>query len=175
VTCAAPTPMPPRNTSPWPCPACAADSAQSCVYTTAGGVHRDPGTGRYIDNVPGEPMLRMHHERPRVRCLGYGDQATPSRCPACAALAGNCACTPMPDDWRALGFTGLFWIKARADDATRLAWEAKGLPRLLPGDGWALARFDSENNATLVRRDDLAVVEAFTRQPSPETPDPTLF
>jgi hypothetical protein len=60
-----------RNTSPWECPRCLALPGQPCTYTTSAGIHRAPvdGRWRYVDNVPGEPMTRMHRARPRITCL----------------------------------------------------------------------------------------------------------
>lgn len=48
-----------------PCPRCGAQPGDPCVYTTDGQIHRDPSTGRYVENIPGAPMLRVHHERRR--------------------------------------------------------------------------------------------------------------
>lgn len=47
------------------CPKCDAQPGCPCVYTTGGQFHRDPSTGRYVENIPGAPMLRVHHERRR--------------------------------------------------------------------------------------------------------------
>jgi hypothetical protein len=75
----------------------------------------------------------------------------------------------MPEEFRRLGFSGLFHTTARADQATRRAWEAKGVPCLIAGDRWVLVRFVGDR-AVLVRRDDQAMVDVVTR--SPDNPDP---
>lgn len=49
------------------CPKCSAEAGQPCTYMTAGQIHLDPNTGRYVDNEPGAPMQRVHPARRRPR------------------------------------------------------------------------------------------------------------
>lgn len=79
------------NRSHWECPRCAALGGHPCVYTTGNGIHHPPGGGRYVENVVGQPMTRMHHERPRIRCVPIGATVAPAAPPA-----GNPP-LPLPD------------------------------------------------------------------------------
>ena len=85
------------------------------------------------------------------------------RCPACAGADGTCDCQPPREDFRRLGFSGLFTVESDADPETLDIWEPK-MPCLLPGDRWVALRADRERGIiTLVRRDDTALCEAFLR------------
>ena len=83
------------------------------------------------------------------------------RCPACASADG-CGCTPPPEEFRRLGFSGLFTVESDADPEALDIWEPR-MPCLLPGDRWVALRADRERGTlTLVRRDDSAIWETFT-------------
>jgi len=45
------------------CPQCGAPRGVKCRYTTATNSHKDPETGRYVENEVGAEMVRCHVER----------------------------------------------------------------------------------------------------------------
>lgn len=129
----------------------------------AGRVYLDHGERVTVVGQPGSGLVDVRHWDGRVvtRTVA-GLRRADQHCPACASAPG-CGCLPMPAEWRRLGFSGLFHTTARCDQVTADAWRAKGLPHLLPGDGWAIHSFAGNTTARLVRHDSHAVVEAFTR------------
>jgi hypothetical protein len=69
---------------------------------------------------------------------------------------------PPPEEFRRLGFSGLFTAESEASAETLDIWEPR-MPCLLPGDRWVALRADRERGTiTVVRRDDSAIWEAFT-------------
>jgi hypothetical protein len=85
------------------------------------------------------------------------------RCPACCAETGSCDCVSLPDEFRALGFSGLFHAEASAAPEVIDTWEPR-MPCLVSGDHWVAVSADRERGViTVVRRDDTALVEAFLR------------
>jgi hypothetical protein len=90
-------------------------------------------------------------------------KADDARCVACAAAIGTCDCQPPPEEFRRLGFSGLFTAESDADPGTLDIWQPK-MPCLLPGDRWVALRADRERGViTLVRRDDVALCETYLR------------
>lgn len=45
------------------CGMCGAPPGEKCRYVVAANSHRDPATGKYVDNVVGEQMVRHHKGR----------------------------------------------------------------------------------------------------------------
>jgi hypothetical protein len=87
-----------------------------------------------------------------------------ARCDACAVPVGTCDCQPPPEEFRRLGFSGLFNAECQAAPETLDIWEPK-MPCLLPGDRWVALKADRERGTiTLVRRDAEAICEAFLRR-----------
>lgn len=75
----------------------------------------------------------------------------------------------VPEEFRRLGFSGFFNTEATVADVTDLdAFEAK-LPDRVPfgtNSGWLALRLNRDQEpptVTLVRQDDAAIVDAFTR------------
>jgi hypothetical protein len=90
-------------------------------------------------------------------------KADGARCVACAAEIGTCDCQPPPEEFRRLGFSGLFTAESDASAEALDIWEPK-MPCLLPDQNWLALRADRERGViTLVRKDAAAIVEAFTR------------
>lgn len=87
----------------------------------------------------------------------------PQHCPACAALPGACDCVILPEEFRRLGYSGLFHADARILPEFAEKWRAKA-PCLLPQSGWALARVEGEPCAILVRRDSDALCETYLKR-----------
>jgi hypothetical protein len=60
----------PGNRSPWECPKCCASSGAPCTYLTEHSYRE--GRRLVVVHRAGDPMGRMHHERPRIRCVPIG-------------------------------------------------------------------------------------------------------
>ena len=73
-------------------------------------------------------------------------------------------CEPVPDEFRELGWTGLFTTEASATPEVLDIWEPK-MPCLIRGNWMALRANRDRGTITLVRNDADAVVEAFTGRP----------
>jgi hypothetical protein len=56
-------PKPKRDPLRYQCGKCGAPPGERCRYTTGTGIHIDPATGRYAENVVGERMQRSHKGR----------------------------------------------------------------------------------------------------------------
>lgn len=72
----------------------------------------------------------------------------------------------VPEDFRRIGFSGLFWLEVpMADDGEMNPDLVAKLPQFAPhsGDKWILLSHDAATRTSIiVRRDDVALVEAFT-------------
>lgn len=86
----------------------------------------------------------------------------PERCPACAS-AGPCDCVKLPEEFRRIGFSGLFSTTTGLGEGAYEAYRDR-VPCLVGGDRWVLASVDeASGTGVLVRKDSIAIVEAFVR------------
>lgn len=84
------------------------------------------------------------------------------RCPACAS-PGGCDCVILPEEFRQIGFSGLFHVTTDLDDGAYAEFRDR-VPCLVGGDRWVLASVDEATmTGVLVRKDSIAIVEAFVR------------
>lgn len=83
------------------------------------------------------------------------------RCPSCAS-ADPCRCVPLPPEFREIGFSGLFHTVTRLEPGAYAALAGR-VPCLIGGDRWVLASVDeASQTGVVVRKDDIAIVEALT-------------
>lgn len=84
------------------------------------------------------------------------------RCPACAS-AGGCGCVILPEEFRGIGFSGLFHTTTDLRPGAFAAFRDR-VPCLVSGDRWVLASVDEATmTGVLVRKDAIAIMEALTR------------
>jgi len=73
----------------------------------------------------------------------------------------------VPAEFRAIGYSGEFWLDIPPEDGVSLDELAALAPCLSPSPGWMVLQVDLENQvARFVRRDADAVMETFTRRRS---------
>lgn len=117
------------------------------------------------------------------RRMTYEDGAVPQEIGLSAPLADPASTVPVPDDFKAIGYSGLFWMETpvRRDSGSpdepdgspespdEIEAMAARAPFLARNPGWIVLAVDVEAaSALLVRRDDSAVVEALTgKRPRP--------
>lgn len=72
----------------------------------------------------------------------------------------------VPDDFKRIGFSGLFHLECSFDtDEDRENYRVKA-PCFLRGDKWIIIEVTSEGFGVLVRRDNCAIMDLVTKRPS---------
>lgn len=114
----------------------------------------EAGAGlHYPDSAENAQVARRRRKRPAK---------PPERCAACAS-AGPCDCVKLPEEFRQIGFSGLFSASTSLGPGAYEMYRDR-VPCLVGGDRWVLASVDEvSGTGILVRKDEIAIVEALTR------------